>query len=126
MKKKIGIIVAGVIISIAFIAILIAYIGFPRQEVVAETVQALVNTRNTDTVDNTSDSVRNSSTNTTQTAKTDNTTKVSETRQFVEKMGVGINIGNSLDVCDWSKKFTIASVLLHIQVQRNLLLGFGG
>ena len=31
----------------------------------------------------------------------------SESRNFVREMGVGINIGNSLDVCDWNSKFTI-------------------
>lgn len=110
VKKKIGIVMACVtIISIAFIAILVAYIGFPWQKVVAETAQASEVTRNADTVDNNYSSVRNGSTNITQTSKQENTTKVSETRQFVEKMGVGINIGNSLDVCDWNKKFKIAS-----------------
>lgn len=31
----------------------------------------------------------------------------SESRAFVREMGVGINIGNSLDVCDWNNMFTM-------------------
>ena len=33
-----------------------------------------------------------------------------ENRQLLVDMGVGINIGNSLDACDWNKKFTVSSV----------------
>lgn len=102
MKKKIRLLLACVtIISIALAAMAIAYIGLYRYTA-AETVEASDISRNVNTVNG-------DSSFTSQASSTKDNYKESEASKFVKGMGVGINIGNSLDVCDWNNKFTFAS-----------------
>lgn len=92
MKKKIVKIIAIVsILIVAIAAIGIAYIAIPRHQAVVEASETRKSTEQS------------------KTSQSSEPVELTEERKFVNEMGVGINIGNSLDVCDWNAKFTISS-----------------